>query len=161
MPQFDIANFVPQLAWLTLFFAILYFGIVRATLPKVAGVVDRRSAMVDSDISTAEAAKAEADRIRQTYESAMTDARATALASTADAKAAGAKAMEAQLAAANAALDEKAAAAEASLEAARGSAMAEIERIATEAAADIVALVAGTRPDDEAARNAVRGARAA
>lgn len=156
MPQFDIANFVPQLAWLTLFFAILYFGIVLTTLPKVANVVDRRAAMVEGDISTAAAAKAEADRIRHAYETAMAEARAAAQSAIADAKGAGAKAMETRLAAANAELDKKASAAQASLEAALGSAVAEIERIAAEAAADIVALVSGKRPDDEAARGAVR-----
>ncbi len=156
MPQFDLANFIPQLAWLTLFFAILYFGIVRLTLPKIGRVVDQRETTVRSDIATAEAVKAQADRIRDGYETAMTAARTGAQASLAEAKASAARAVEGRLAAANEGLDATAARAEAALNQARQAALGEIERIAADAATDIVVLISGHRPDPAAALAAVR-----
>jgi F-type H+-transporting ATPase subunit b len=66
MPQFDLANFVPQLVWLTIFFAVLYFGIVRLTLPKLAKTMDAREGQVANDIATAERAKGEADQMAAT-----------------------------------------------------------------------------------------------
>jgi F-type H+-transporting ATPase subunit b len=156
MPQFDLANFVPQLAWLTLFFTILYFGIVRLTLPKIGGLVDRREATVKSDIVGAESAKAESDRVRETYEAAIASAHSSAQATVGSAKAAAARATETRLAEANQSIEAHLAEAQASLDAARGGAMAEVERIAAEAAVEIVTLVSGRRPDEAAALAAVR-----
>ncbi len=156
MPQFHLENFVPQLAWLTLFFAILYFGIVRATLPKIGGLVDRREAQVKGDIAGAETAKAEADAIRARYEAAIASAHGEAQAAVAAAKADSTRATEARLAEAGQVVDGRLAEAQASLDAARGGAMAEVERIAADAAVEIVAIVSGRRPDPNAALAAVR-----
>jgi F-type H+-transporting ATPase subunit b len=161
MPQFNFANFAPQLAWLAVFFAILYFGVVRATLPRIGKVVDGREAKVRGDIADAETAKAEADRVRDAYEAAMAAARSQALASVNEAKARAARASEARLAEADKGLEAKAAAAAAALDVARTSAMAEVERIAADAAAEIVVLVGGSRPADGAALAAVRATAAA
>lgn len=56
MPQFEVANFIPQIAWLVLAFAVLYFGIVGATLPKLARTVTAREDKVSGDIIAAERA---------------------------------------------------------------------------------------------------------
>lgn len=156
MPQFHLDNFVPQLAWLAFFFAILYFGIVRATLPRIGGLVDRREATIKGDIATAETAKAAADRIRDDYEAAIASAHGEAQAAIVAAKAASTRATEARLAEAGQTVDARLAEAQASLDAARGGAMAEVERIAAEAAVEIVALVSGRRPDPAATLDAVR-----
>ncbi|WP_419825646.1 ATPase [Sphingomonas sp.] len=158
MPQFDFANFAPQIAWLAVFFAILYFVIVRATVPKLARVIDEREGKVTGDIAAAEVAKADADRVHHGYETEMAQAHVRAQGAVADAKASATRDAEVRLGAANETLHAKAEQATASLEAARRQAAGEIERIAAEAAADIVAVLVGTRPDADTARTAARQA---
>ncbi len=64
MPQFDFANvFVPQFAWLALFFVVLYFGVVQRTLPKLGKVMGQREDQISGDIAAAQAAKTAADAI--------------------------------------------------------------------------------------------------
>lgn len=155
MPQFDPANFIPQLVWLTVFFSILYFGIVRLTVPKVGKVMAEREQTVSGDIRTAEAAKAEADRIEAEYQSGVAAARDQARDSLNAARAQAAKAVEARLAAANAEVERKAAEAQAQLNAARERALSEVQAVAAEVAADIVERLTGRRPEPEAATRAV------
>jgi F-type H+-transporting ATPase subunit b len=148
MPQFDLANFVPQLVWLAIFFAILYFGIVKLTLPKLGKVMNERETKVGDDIASAERAKHQADEIAQRYEAGIAEAQGNARAAVTAAKAEVARSVEQQLSALAATLTEKQAAADAALAAARGKAMAEIETVAAEAAAEIVERLTGKRPSD-------------
>lgn len=161
MPQFDLANFVPQLAWLALFFAILYFGIVQTTLPRLGRVIDQREATVTGDIATAETAKAEADSIRAAYETGIAEAQARAQAAVADAKARATRDTEARLAVVSGELDVRAAEAQAAIAAARDNALGEIERIAGDAASDIVERLTGVRPAAAAVEAAIAANRAA
>ncbi len=146
MPQFDLANFVPQLAWLALFFAILYFAIVRPTLPKLDRVTDERESRVSTDLGAAESAKATADMTRESYEKAIAAAHSEAQAEVAAAKAGSARELETRLKALSADLDAKDAAAQAQIGAARQSALAEIDRVAGEAASAIVERLTGRAP---------------
>lgn len=155
MPQFDFANFVPQLAWLALFFAILYFGIVRTTLPKVANVVTARETMVAQDVAAAEAAKASADDLRARYDADVAKAHADAQVATAAAKMRSAAATQEALARADAEIEVRLGASEIELGKARDRALIEIDRIAADAAADIVHRITGHRPDPGAALTAV------
>jgi len=148
MPQFQLDNFLPQLAWLALFFIILYFGVVKLTLPKVGRVIDEREQTVDSDLSTAEAARADAERIRAEYAEGIAQAQAQAQGQVTEAKAKVGKKIEKKLAKVNAELDEKLVAAQAAIAASRDSAMAEVERIAGEAAAEIVERLTGAKPTE-------------
>lgn len=148
MPQFELEHFIPQLAWLALFFAILYFGIVRFTLPKVGRVITAREDAIGSDISTAERAKREADEIRTAYEASVAKVHADAQAAIAEAKANAARAVEGKLAGAQTGLDVRLDQAAADLAQARSRAVAEIERIAGEAARDIVARLTGSEPSE-------------
>lgn len=147
MPQFDLANFAPQLVWLTIFFAILYFGIVRLTLPKLANTMDARDGQIGSDLTTAEKAKGEADQMAATYAAGIEDAHAAARAAITDAKSKSAANVEKAVAAANAVIAEKAAAADAVLAAARVKALGEVQAVASDAAAAIVEKLTGLRPD--------------
>jgi F-type H+-transporting ATPase subunit b len=158
MPQFDLANFVPQLAWLTIFFAILYFGIVRLTVPKVGKVMAEREQTVSGDIRTAEAAKAEADRIEADYQLSVAAAREQAREALNAARGQAAKSIEQRLAAANDEIERKQAAAQAQLDAARERALGEVQAVAAEVAADIVERLTGKRPEPEAAAQAVQTA---
>ncbi|MFA5990045.1 MAG: ATPase [Sphingomonas sp.] len=159
MPQFDFAHvFWPQLAWLAVFFIILYFGIVRATLPKVGGVMDARDDQVREDLANAEQAKAGADALAVEYDAGVAGAQDAARAQLASARSAAAASVEARLAASNALLDDRATQAQAALNAARARAMGEIEAVAADAAADIVEKLTGARPASAAVTAAARAA---
>lgn len=148
MPQFQLDNFLPQLAWLALSFIILYFGVVKLTLPRIGRVMDEREQTVDSDLSTAEAARADAGRIRADYAEGIAQAQSQAQGQVTEAKAKVGKKIEKKLAKVNAELDEKLVAAQAAIAASRDSAMAEVERIAGEAAAEIVERLTGAKPTE-------------
>ena len=159
MPQFDFAHvFWPQLAWLAVFFMILYFGIVQATLPRLGRVMDARENQMTGDLAAAEQAKATADQLAADYDAGIVAAQESARAQLVAARGAAAASVEARLAAANAALDARAAQAAAALDAAKASALAEIEAVTADAAAQIVEKLTGVRP---AAADVAVAARAA
>jgi F-type H+-transporting ATPase subunit b len=147
MPQFEFATvFWPQLIWLTLIFAVLFFGVVMPTLPKIARVVDERERKVAGDLGLAETAKASADAMARDYASGIAEAQGRARLALSEAKAKAVISTEAALAEANGEIDLKLAAAEAALASAKSSALAEIETIAGEVSADIVEKLTGSRP---------------
>jgi F-type H+-transporting ATPase subunit b len=159
VPQFDFANvFWPQFIWLAIFFAILYFGVVRFTLPKVGRVMTAREDQVSGDVSAADKAKSEADRIGTEYDAGVAAAQDAARGTVNAARGKAQAAIEAKLADSNAAIEARAAEAQASLDAARKSAFGQIESVAADAASDIVERLTGTRP---AAADAARAAQAA
>ena len=158
MPQFQLENFIPQLAWLALFFVILYFGIVRATLPRISRVIDEREATVEADLSTAEGAKGEANSIRSAYEQEIAGARGQAQAAVAEAKSRTARAIEERLAKVNAEIEEKTGAAQAAIGAQREAAMGEVARIAEGAAGEIVERLIGRAAAQDDVKQAVGAA---
>jgi len=161
MPQFDLSNFAPQLVWLTIFFAILYFGIVQMTLPKLSRTMDAREKQVGGDIASAEAAKAQADTLSSAYAMGIEEAQRAARSALGDAKAKAAMNVEAAVKAGNAVIADKAAVADAALATARSRAMSEIESVSADAAADIVERLTGRRPDPALVVGAAKTALAA
>lgn len=158
MPQFDPANWFPQFVWLAIVFAILYFGIVRTTLPRIGRVVAARDEKVSGDVDSAARAKAEADRMAADYDAGLSSARESARAKLEAARGEAARSLEAKLAETRTALDARSHEAAASLGQARAKAMAEIEAVAAEAAAEVVEKLTGSRPDKDAAGAAARAA---
>jgi len=159
MPQFDFHHvFWPQVAWLAVFFVILYFGIVGPTLPKLGKVMAERDDKVTGDIASAENAKAGADKLAADYDAGVAAAQDNARAVITKARSQASAEVESRLKAANATLDEQAAKAAMSLETARTKAMAEIEGVAADAAATIVEKLTGKRPAESAASAAARAA---
>ncbi len=158
MPQFDPASFLPQLVWLAAIFAVLYFVVVRPTLPKVGRVIDQREAMVSADLTAAETAKAEADAIRHKYDEGMTDARAQAQAAVADARTASAKVVEGQMQALATRLDAQNTDAVAKVEAARAVARTALDTEAATLTADVVARLTGISVDSAEAGAALAAA---
>ncbi len=146
MPQFHLDNFVPQLVWLAIFFMVLYFGIVRLTLPKLGRAMTAREDKIAGDLSTAERAKADADAMAAQYEAGLADAHASARTAIATARSGAAASIDKAVAAGNIVIAEKALAADASLMAARIKALGEVEGVAADAGADIVERLTGTRP---------------
>jgi F-type H+-transporting ATPase subunit b len=159
MPQFRFGEvLVPQLVWLAVFFLILYFGIVKLTLPRLGRVMNEREGVVTGDLGAAEAAKAEADRIQSDYDAGIGEAQARARSALNDAKLAAARRVEARLAEVDASLNERQHASDEELSAARQKALGEIEGVAAETAATIVERLIGARPEPDAAAEAARRA---
>ena len=156
MPQFDFANvFVPQFAWLALFFVILYYGVVQRTLPKLGKVMGEREDKISGDIAAAQAAKAAADATGEAYEAELAASRDAARSAIAAAKLAAAKASEASLTTAAATADTLVSKAEQRIAKAVADAEAGLRDIAAEGAASIVARLTGKQPTAAAARKAV------
>jgi F-type H+-transporting ATPase subunit b len=158
MPQFDFANFVPQMAWLAILFAVLYFVIVRATLPKLDKVIGQREGTISGDINAAESAKAEADAVSSAYAVSLRKAQDEARAHLAGARGEAQRAIEAELAEVDQSIGGRLQAAQSALDAATSKAMVEIETVAGEAAGDIVERLTGVKPAAEAASAAAKTA---
>ena len=75
MPQFDPANFAPQLFWLVVSFAVLFYAMWRYALPRLSGILEARQERIDSDLEKATATKEEADAVLAEYEKALAEAR--------------------------------------------------------------------------------------
>ena len=156
MPQFDFGNvFWPQIAWLAVIFMVLYFGVVRLTLPKLGKVMDTREASIAGDLAAAKAAKESADAVDESYHAEMNASREAARGTIAEAKAAAAKATEVQLAKAGTKSDTALAAAEARIAKAVTKAEAEIAAAAATSAQAIVAKLTGVTPGIDAAKASV------
>lgn len=132
MPQFDTANFLPQLVWLAVIFAVLYFAVVRPTLPKVGRIIDEREGRVAGDLDAAETAKAEADAIRSRYDEGMAAAREAAQAQVAASHADASKRVEARMKELGAVLDGQGAEAATRLSVSRDAARAKLAATTTE-----------------------------
>ena len=159
MPQFDFArNFLPQVFWLAIVFAFLYFVIVRATLPRLGKVMQDREDKVLGDLDSAQAAKAEADNVSEVYEAALRKAQEEARALIASSRSEAQKSIEVRLHEVDAAIAGKADVAQAALEAARSRAAGEIQAIAADAAGSIVERLTGVRPANDKAEDAAKAA---
>lgn len=143
MPQFLPVNFLPQLVWLAVIFAVLYFAVVRPTLPKVGRVIDEREGRVAGDLDAAEAAKGEADAIRTRYDDGMTAAREAAQGEVAAAQASAAAASETRMKELGAVLDARAAEAASRIDASRLAARATLAATTTDLTGKAIARLTG------------------
>ncbi len=156
MPQFDFANVTwPQLVWLALFFVVLYFGVVRQTLPKLGKVMQQREDTISGDLSAAKAAKEAADEVDARYHADMNASREQARQAMAAAKAEAAKTSDARLAKAANAADAELAKAEARIAKAVEAAQGKLADAAAESAQAIVAKLTGVEPKLDAAKQSV------
>jgi F-type H+-transporting ATPase subunit b len=156
MPQFDFAHvFWPQLVWLALFFAVLYFGVVRLTLPKLGKVMTEREDRIAGDIASAKAAKEAADEVDARYHTDMAASRDQARLAIAEAKDQAARNSQARLAEVNAAAEGQLAEAEARIAKSVKAAQAALHDAAAESAQAIVAKLTGIEPKLDAAKQSV------
>lgn len=157
MPQFDLADALPQVFWLAIIFLGLFL-IVRTTLPRVAAVQEQRATTIAAELSAASQARDGALSASSGASAALNGARAGAARTVADAKARAAAAAAERLRAIDTELDAKATAAETALARTRDQALAGLDRVAAEAAADLVQRLAGVPVSVDEAALAVRRA---
>ena len=163
MPQIDqiSAIYASQLFWLVVVFALIYFGIGKAMLPKIQRTVDDRDARITGDLAAAKAAREAADQADEAYQAGLSASRSEAQAAAAAAKARATADAEARVKAADAEIAHHVTQAELTLATARTAAVSQIEQVATQAAREIVERVAGLSVDEGQAAAAVVRAMAA
>ncbi len=155
MPQFELANALPQIVWLGIIFAVLYLTLSRGALPRIDRVVEQRAKLIGDDLAAAERSRAEAETTIGAYESALAEARNQAAKVTAEAKVATSRETETRLKAVDVSIEARSAEANARLEAARAEALAGLDAVAAQATVDIVERLTGRRPSEADARAAL------
>ena len=75
MPQLDTGTYASQLFWLLVTFVTLYYILSKLILPRITEVLENRQAHIDHDLERATTVQEEAQGVRQTYESELTQAR--------------------------------------------------------------------------------------
>jgi F-type H+-transporting ATPase subunit b len=148
--------YASQLFWLTIVFALIYFGIGRAMVPRIEATVDNRHAKITGDLAAAEAARTAADVSIEQHRVEIDAAKVGALTLVTDAKARGTASAEAQIKLADAGLATQIADAEKRIAAAKANAMAEISVLTVDAVSDIVTKLSGARPSPSIVENLVK-----
>ena len=78
MPQLDITTFAPQLIWLSITFAAMFFIMWKIAVPKISDALETRQMRIEDNLNKAEDLKREAEATLAAYEKALADARAQA-----------------------------------------------------------------------------------
>src|SRR5262245_61779022 len=78
LPQLNPEYFPPQLIWLAISFALLYFLLSKVALPRVGGVIEAREQRILRDLKEAERLKAETEKALAEYEASLASARSSA-----------------------------------------------------------------------------------
>ena len=75
MPQMEFADYVPQIVWLVITFATLYFLMAKLALPRITDILETRQRRLDHDLELTEKLRDEATAALAEYESAVAEAR--------------------------------------------------------------------------------------
>ena len=75
MPQMEFADYVPQIVWLVITFATLYFLMAKLALPRITDILETRQRRLDHDLELTETLRDEATAALTEYESAIAAAR--------------------------------------------------------------------------------------
>lgn len=155
MPQFDPAVWSPQLIWLAISFAALYFLMARVALPRISDVLEEREFKISDALRKAEGLRDDAEDAAAEYEKMMADARAKAqeeVRAVRERAAAEAAERHAEL---NERLAGEIAAAEGRIAAARDKAVAGVREIAEELSAAAIERLLGEKVDSQTVATAV------
>ena len=75
MPQLNPEFFVTQLFWLVVTFSFLLVFLWRISLPRIGNVLEKRERKISEDLTTAKELQNEAEKIQDTIESQLKQAR--------------------------------------------------------------------------------------
>ena len=149
MPQLSQIGeiYASQLFWLAIVFALIYFGIGKAMVPKIEQTVDDRNARIEGDLAAAEAARETALASERDYQAGLDAARSKATVALGEAKARATANTEAKLKMSDAAMAEQLFTATARIDRSKTTALAEIETATTDAVEQILAKLSGVAVD--------------
>ena len=149
MPQLSQIGeiYASQLFWLAIVFALIYFGIGKAMVPKIERTIDDRDARISGDIAAAAAARDTARADEERYQAGLDTARAQATKAVAEARAVAATQAETALKAGDAAAATRLAEATQAVASAKQTAVSEIETATVEAVESILAKLSGVAVD--------------
>lgn len=150
LPQLDRTTFAPQVIWLAIAFAVLYWAMSRIALPRIGEVLAERQNKIDGLLERAEDLKTEAEAVLAAYDKAIAKARADAREVVRQAAGRAAKTAADRHAALASRLGEEIKAGEARINEAKDRALAGIGPAATEIARAVVARLAGEAVDARA-----------
>lgn len=160
MPQLSQAGelYASQFFSLAIVFALIYFGIGKAMVPRIERTVDDRQARIAGDLDAASGARERLGALEASYQAGLEAARAQAQARLAEARERAQGAASAQVKAADAEDGALIEAALARVAEARGAALGEIAEGAADAAEAIVARLSGISVDRAAVEAEVKAA---
>jgi F-type H+-transporting ATPase subunit b len=153
MPQLNFHDFAPQIVWLVIAFAALYFVMSKAAIPAISGTLEKRQAKIQGDLDAAEKASEETRALVTAYEKRLSDAREQARRLQRERSEADSAAATARLAELGQRLGAKIDEAEKRIAGQRSQVLEGIEDMAHDIAADVYAKLAG-QPADKAALGA-------
>ena len=76
MPQLNPEFFVSQLFWLVVTFSFLFIFLWRISLPRIGNALEKRERKIGEDLTAAKELQIEAEKIQETIESQLKQARA-------------------------------------------------------------------------------------
>jgi len=158
MPQLSQIGeiYASQLFWLAIVFALIYFGIGKAMVPKIERTIDDRNDKIEGDLAAAEAAHSSAKRADQDYQAGLESARSEAQRAIGDAKAEAMASAATKVKAGDAAAAAALADATSRIGEAKRQAMTEIEAATVDAVQEIVAKLSGVVTDRAAIEQQVK-----
>lgn len=155
MPQMEVADFAPQIAWLIVTFGLLYLLMARLALPRIAQVLDTRERRRTSDLERAEALQKEAEQALVEFERVQAETHVQAQAIAAETRNKLAAKQADRLAELEAELAKQHRKSEAEIAKATASAMSGLADLATELAQAAANRLIGGKISADAARGAV------
>lgn len=158
MPQLSQigAIYASQFFWLAIVFALIYFGIGKAMVPRVERTIDDRAARIAGDLAKAEGARVSAAHADEGYQSGLETARVQATRAVGEAQATATAEAEVRLKASDADMHVRIDAATARIEGMKRAALGEIEATTVDAVEAIVAKLSGVPVDRVTAAAQVR-----
>ena len=144
MPQLDTSTWPPQLFWLAVTFAALYYIVSTVVIPRTGGVIALRKSTIEGDLAAAQKLKGETDAAIAAYEEALASARGRAQGIAMENRNKLNGEIDAERAKLDAVLGAKTAEAEKQIGAAKTKALAEIRDVAADIAGSIVHTLTGT-----------------
>lgn len=158
MPQFWLEDFAPQIVWLAISFALLYFLMSRVALPRITSVLEQRQERIAADLDKAAALREQAEKVLAEYEEAVAKARSEARGIIAEQAAAAAAEADRRQHELGERLQREANAAAARIDAAKTQALGEVRQVAADLASAAAGRLLGTEVAVEDAASAVDAA---
>lgn len=157
LPQLNVKDYAPQLIWLAITFAVLYWLMAKVALPKVGGVIEERAQRIQRDLDEADRLKGETEKAVADYEASLASARTRAGGIAKDIRDKLGAETDAERQRVEAQVARQVADAEKRIAETKSKAMAEVGQIAAETAEAIVGQLQGKAASKDAVAEAVKG----